>query len=159
MVWPVWRICVTADDRWAMPLATLGQPKRFYKMLTERKKQKRREALIRNHVKQYSANEVVTYVDIEEGFNELSREAFALWIRMHTLPENFFGRRELGRIFNRQDYCTNLTIDKLRLADYLLVESPGRPLVVRFRLLKRAKLPRHSLFVILDPKAMDRVSK
>lgn len=90
---------------------------------------------------------------IEEAYNDLSRNAFAIWIRLMVTPERELeaGRKALARSFGCSVSAFNRTIRELKLKGYVdLVPQAkaGEPSTIVIS--KRARLVGRDHFVKLS---------
>ena len=67
-------------------------------------------------------------ISIEEAFNELSQEAFAIWVRLMTVPQSEMrlGRKHLSGLLRINRHSMNRYLRELRNNGYIrLVRQPG----------------------------------
>ncbi|GAG41452.1 unnamed protein product, partial [marine sediment metagenome] len=67
---------------------------------------------------------------IEVGYQALTREAFAVWIRLMVEPENVLESAGLARLaerFNYRERAFKEILRQLRNKGYVRIESPPRP--------------------------------
>jgi len=100
----------------------------------------------------------ITYVSIKEAYETLSLRAFSLWIRLHLEDEDYYGR---WRMYEEIAFCSRTTgdrcVNELRLNDYMIIQHPQLNKKTRFKIVKRALIPRKNLFAVLDPELLKKL--
>lgn len=103
----------------------------------------------------------VEYFALEDAMQELTPGGFRAWVRLHLVSEVFYGRKILAQTVlltsrSQGDYL----IRELRLKGYLWVSERGcGPIKTAFKLVRRAIIPRKTLFMFIAPTEMARESE
>jgi len=76
---------------------------------------------------------------IESAYRELTRPAFAVWIRMMVIPERFFlkGRNKMAKKLGYSEPGADPVFRELSRKGYLKLESSGPFVPVKITLVKR----------------------
>lgn len=96
-------------------------------------------------------------VTVPEAYEELSQEAFALWLRLHHCTDDQLqaGRASLAReVFKISETRANVLLRELRLKGYIAIHSQGAPLPSSVSLLRRCKIVGRTRFVTLSRLSM-----
>jgi hypothetical protein len=91
------------------------------------------------------------YVGLDQAFNDLSRDAFALWLRLHTVEAVFLrkGCNALAASIGVAPRSLYRWIGELRARRYIRVRSRGRGGKLRIEFRRRALIVTSSAFVAM----------
>jgi hypothetical protein len=97
-------------------------------------------------------------VSIEEAFEDLSRPAFCIWIRMHTMTPNqlAMGRAKIAKVFRYSPDRSTVILRELFHKGYIVPESRGHFKSTTFHLTKRASIRGSAYFVLTSLKKSTR---
>lgn len=96
---------------------------------------------------------------VPEAYEQLSQEAFAMWLRLHHCSDDELeaGRASLARnVFKISETRTNVLLRELRLKGYIDIEGPGPPTPSTVVLRKRCKIVGRTRFITLSRVASTR---
>lgn len=89
-------------------------------------------------------------ISIADAYEDLTRCAFAVWIRLHTFTPNQLGmgRAKLGRALGYSPDRSNVIIRELFHKGYIIPEPHGPGKSTTFHLTKRANIRGSAYFVL-----------
>lgn len=87
---------------------------------------------------------------IAEAYDELTRNAFAIWIRMHTMTPNqlAMGRAKIAKVFGYSPDRNNVVMRELFHKGYIVFEPRGVGKPTTIHLTKRASIRGSAYFVL-----------
>lgn len=89
-------------------------------------------------------------VSIADAYDDLTRNAFAIWIRMHTMTPNqlAMGRAKIARVFNYSSDRNNVVMRELFHKGFIVFEPKGVGKPTTIHLTKRASVRGSAYFVL-----------
>ena len=65
---------------------------------------------------------------IQDAYEELSQEAFAVWIRMMLMTDSdLVGRQKIAKLLGYSEGRSNAILRELKLKSYIFIERPDMP--------------------------------
>lgn len=97
----------------------------------------------------------VEFITVAKAYDELTDEAFAIWIRMHFMPEEVVGQMPLAKELNKSPRQLSVKFRELKEKGYMHMASPGLPAPTTYKLVKRGKIGHGNRFLIIPPRKPD----